>query len=302
LLDWTDAARKREVPVKVYAPKDGPGPFPIVVFSHGLGGSREGYGYLGRHWAGHGYVSVHPQHLGSDTAVIRGGPGGQRAAALDPAQWRERALDVSFTITKLEQANREDARFKGRLDADRIGVAGHSYGAHTTLAVIGQKLWMPGQGAQSFQDARVKAAIAMSASSRAGGPLGKQSFGAIRAPCLHMTGTLDVSELLATKAEDRRVPFDLSTATDTYLIIIKDAKHFAFSDNPFFPGLGLIQRVPEHHDYIRMASTAFWDGWLKGDPKARAWLAGGGFTKLVGEGATFEAKPRAPATPSPAQP
>ena len=68
-FDWTDAARNREVPVKIYYPKDGAGTCPLIVFSHGLGGSREGYEYLGRHWASHGYVSVHVQHKGSDTEV-----------------------------------------------------------------------------------------------------------------------------------------------------------------------------------------------------------------------------------------
>jgi predicted dienelactone hydrolase len=51
-LDWHDAERDRDVPVKVYFQKDGTGPFSAVIFSHGLGGSRDGYAYLGRHWAG----------------------------------------------------------------------------------------------------------------------------------------------------------------------------------------------------------------------------------------------------------
>ena len=57
--DWHDAKRDRDVPVKIYYPKSGEGPFPVIVFSHGLGGSREGYAYLGDHWASHGYVSGH---------------------------------------------------------------------------------------------------------------------------------------------------------------------------------------------------------------------------------------------------
>jgi len=69
--DWVDSARNRKVPVKIYYPEKGQGPFPVIVFSHGLGGSRDGYEYLGRHWASHGYVSVHLQHLGSDDAVWR---------------------------------------------------------------------------------------------------------------------------------------------------------------------------------------------------------------------------------------
>src|SRR5437879_4469297 len=70
-LDWHDAKRNRAVPAKIYFPKEGAGALPVVIFSHGLGGSRDGYEYLGRHWAGCGYVSVHLQHIGSDSAVWR---------------------------------------------------------------------------------------------------------------------------------------------------------------------------------------------------------------------------------------
>lgn len=52
---WTDASRQdREVPVRIYAPKDDPAKFPVVIFSHGLGGSREHYVYFSRHMASHG--------------------------------------------------------------------------------------------------------------------------------------------------------------------------------------------------------------------------------------------------------
>ena len=47
-------------------------PCPVIIFSHGLGGSRDGYEYLGRHWASHGYVSVHSTHIGSDTSALKG--------------------------------------------------------------------------------------------------------------------------------------------------------------------------------------------------------------------------------------
>src|SRR5436305_11540107 len=70
--EWVDTARKRPVPVKIYSPEKGPGPFPVIVFSHGLGGSRETYEYLGRHWASHGYVVAHVQHEGSDDQVWKG--------------------------------------------------------------------------------------------------------------------------------------------------------------------------------------------------------------------------------------
>ena len=84
-LDWHDSARDRHVPAKIYFPKEGAGPFPVVIFSHGLGGSREGYEYLGRHWAGCGYVSVHLQHIGSDDSVWKDLPAAERGKSLQKA-------------------------------------------------------------------------------------------------------------------------------------------------------------------------------------------------------------------------
>ena len=40
---WHDNARDRDVPVKIYYPRTGDQPLPVIIFSHGLGGSREGY-------------------------------------------------------------------------------------------------------------------------------------------------------------------------------------------------------------------------------------------------------------------
>src|SRR3954469_17976311 len=50
-VDWHDAARNRDVPAKIHFPSDSTGPFPVIIFSHGLGGTREGYEYLARQWA-----------------------------------------------------------------------------------------------------------------------------------------------------------------------------------------------------------------------------------------------------------
>ena len=108
--EWRDAARDREVPAKIYLPKDGAGPFPIIIFSHGLGGSRDGYEYLGRHWAGCGYVSVHLQHHGSDDAVWKGVESAGRARAMreattNLANTTNRPKDVSFAIDQLIELN-----------------------------------------------------------------------------------------------------------------------------------------------------------------------------------------------------
>ena len=78
-FDWQDTVRNRAVPVRLYLPDEALSstkPVPLIVFSHGLGGSRNGYQYLGRYWASHGYASLHVQHIGSDNSLWRGNPFG----------------------------------------------------------------------------------------------------------------------------------------------------------------------------------------------------------------------------------
>src|SRR5580698_6059441 len=71
-LSLRDAARNRTVPLTVYYPVgQGHWPFPIIIFSHGAGGSKDGYRYLGSYWAAHGYVVIHPTHFGSDRSLLK---------------------------------------------------------------------------------------------------------------------------------------------------------------------------------------------------------------------------------------
>jgi predicted dienelactone hydrolase len=291
LYDWTDASRDRKVPVKVYYPRTGKGPFPVIVFSHGLGGSRETYSYLGRHWASYGYVSVHPQHLGSDDALWKGNgqPGRSLVqAAADPRNAGDRARDVRFVLDRMEALNREASPLQGRLDLHAIGMAGHSFGAWTTLAVAGEVFGPLGR--ISLADPRVSAGIAMSAPVPRRGADLDQAFGRIEIPILHMTGTLDDSPIGDTKAEERRVPFDHIRGADQYLVTFQGGDHMIFSGR-FVPGRKQ-QRDALFQDLIRQGTTAFWDAYLKGDAKAKSWLAKGGYAAELGKDAKFEEKLR----------
>jgi predicted dienelactone hydrolase len=72
-IDWMDRARQRAVPTRLYWPRSAmPRTTPLIVFSHGMGGSRAGYSYLGRFWASQGCGSLHVQHEGSDWQLWRG--------------------------------------------------------------------------------------------------------------------------------------------------------------------------------------------------------------------------------------
>jgi len=304
LYDWVDTARNREVPVKIYYPKEEKGPFPVIIFSHGLGGSREGYAYLGNHWASYGYVSVHLTHKGSDTEVWRGHAedvmGAMKSAASDWRNAISRAQDVHFAIDQVTKLNgEENSPLKGRLDLEHIGMAGHSFGAWTTLAVIGQGAAALERTPLRFADPRVKAAIAMSApvSAAMKGQV-DTTYSRIKTPCFHMTGTLDTSPIADTPAEDRRIPYDHITGADQYLVTFEGGDHMVFSgvkrQNLALTGLPRGaggEKDAVFQDLIREGSTAFWDAYLRNDEKAKKWLADGGFEAALGKEGKFEKKP-----------
>lgn len=130
-LEVHDAARSREVPLRVYLPA-ADGAAPVVLFSHGLGGSRDGNAYLGRHWAGRGFAALFLQHPGSDETVWKEAPRERRMdsmrEAANLANFRLRVGDVVAVIDRLEPWNTEHGhRLAGRLDLDRIGMSGRHH-------------------------------------------------------------------------------------------------------------------------------------------------------------------------------
>ncbi len=297
-LDWHDAKRDRDVPAKIYFPKDGAGPFPVVIFSHGLGGSREGYEYLGRHWAGCGYVSVHVQHPGSDDSVWKDVPAAERAKALQRgagniANALNRPPDGQFAIDQIEKLNADETSpLKGRLNLKAVGFAGHSFGGYTTLALAGETFILPSGGTKRYDEPRIKAAIQMSAPAPRIRHQLDEAFNTITIPVMHMTGTKDFLEILPqTTAADRRIPFDHMGNSETCLVIFNDGDHFIFS------GRERMAATPEKlaqdaafQKLITAGTTAFWDAYLKDNAVARQWLLAGGYAKLLGELAKFESK------------
>ena len=269
-----DAARSREVPLRVYRPAS-PAPAPVVLFSHGLGGSREGNAFLGEHWAARGYVAVFLQHAGSDGAVWRDVPPAKRRAALaDAASARNlvlRAQDVSAVLDQLEAWNRTAGHpLNGSLDLARVGMSGHSFGAVTTQAVGGQSM---GPAGARFTDRRIRAALALSPSRPRQGDV-KDAFGSVAIPWMLMTGTRDVSPIRDIDVSSRLSVFPALPPGDKYELVLDGAEHSAFGDGPLPGESG--RRNPSHHRAILALSTAFWDAHLRGDAAARAWLRGAG--------------------------
>jgi predicted dienelactone hydrolase len=137
---WHDAARDRSLPVRLRLPA-GDGPAPTILLSHGLGGSRDGLGYLGRALAEAGFIAVYLQHPGTDSALWQGRAdafGAMAAAIADPRQALARLQDGVFALDELVQRNAAPGPLRGRVDLGRLGIAGHSYGAWTVQHLLGQ--------------------------------------------------------------------------------------------------------------------------------------------------------------------
>ena len=274
-LDLTvrDAKRSRDIPVRIYLP-DSRASAPVVLFSHGLGGSHEGNRFMGDHWSARGYAAVFLQHPGSDTAVWRDVPVAERLAAMRKAASLDNFLlrvhDVPAVLNTLAGWNAAaDHSLRGRLDLARAGMSGHSFGAVTTEAVSGEAF----PGGISFTDARIRAAIAFSPSSpRARDP--KQAFGSVLIPWLLMTGTKDTVIIGDADLESRLAVFPSLPPGEKYELVLDRAEHSAFTDRAL-PG-DTEPRNPNHHRAILAISTAFWDTFLRHDGAAKAWLEGSG--------------------------
>ena len=146
-FEWVDPSRDRAVPARLYWPAASTrkGPVPLIVFSHGLGGSRKGYSYLGEEWSARGTASLHIQHVGSDETLWQGNPlllRDRLDSAADEREAIERTRDVRFGLDCLLDRG---GPFHAAIDRKRIVAAGHSFGANTTLILTGAQVVRDGK-------------------------------------------------------------------------------------------------------------------------------------------------------------
>ncbi|MEQ5788436.1 dienelactone hydrolase [Erythrobacter sp. NFXS35] len=230
---WVDENRNRSVLVRVAVPS-GNGPFPIVLMSHGLGGSRDGLTYLSEQLASWGFIVVTMQHPGSDRSVWESKPRGARfralaEAAADPRVAIDRFLDVPFVLDELE-ARIISGRIRG--DIGRTAVVGHSFGAHSVFAAIGRSYKAQGR-VVSFGDARVDSAVALSPPPPLNGMADEELaklYDEVSVPVLHITGRQDTVPFEANLDPELRTrPFRVTSNPDDLLLVFEKADHNAFA-------------------------------------------------------------------------
>ena len=280
-----DADRGRKIPYKISFPKPLEGRYAVIVISHPLGGSRDSNELLGRHLASNGFIVVHVQHEGSDESLLRG-ISNRRMAPLvlaqslrDPANARNRFQDIPFVISQLTRLNDEDKQFKDHLNLDALGMAGHSYGATSTMVAAGEQVGLAGA---SFKVPSLRAGLTLSPSPPTGGTKPEQAYKAISIPLFHVTGTMDVSlvEGRGLTAADRTKPYRALSIPNQYLLVLDGADHTAFSN--------------ESRDKRAMAAVlngalAFFQAYLSNDKSAESWLQNE-FRKTLTDRDVFEKK------------
>lgn len=132
--------------------------FPVIVFSHGLGGCGTQSVFLTEQLARSGYIVAAPDHRDAGCSVD--GTGTLKLVPpeesfFQPEQWTDsthvnRREDVQAILAWLQQS----PDFSARVDSSRAAMVGHSLGGYTALGLAGA--W------PSWKDARFKAMVLLS--------------------------------------------------------------------------------------------------------------------------------------------
>ncbi len=236
-LDWSDPRRQRAVPVRLYLPQaerpsaitPGTHRRPLVLFSHGIGGSRLGYTWFGQHLARNGIVSLHLQHVGSDRTLWSGNVFGLVGRLQSAAQEQEamaRVEDLRFALDTLLASKLGD-----RIDGQRIVAAGHSYGANTTLLAAGARVQRSGE-VVNLSDSRIRGAVVISAPPFYGEGDLSEILASVSVPTLHVTTTEDVIRIPGyfSDAEDRVKVFEATGGHRKWLAVYAGGSHSMFTD------------------------------------------------------------------------
>jgi predicted dienelactone hydrolase len=203
---------------------------------------------------------------------MRGGFAAFRAAS-SGEQLIARVGDVKFAIDEIERRRSAKTGRLGEIPANKLGVAGHSFGARTCQALAGMAY--PKGGGWSGADARIQAFMALSPALGKGATLeqARQDSKAMTRPMLVVSGSLD-GEVLGNgeTMESRRMVYDALPAGKKALLWLDGADHFTFAGNIKQIRSNVLLRrdgvalsgETRHHDIVARASTHWWRSQLLG--------------------------------------
>lgn len=274
-LTLQDTKRDKSLPLRVTFPRPA-GHYPVIVFSHGASGSKNGYQPLTQYWASHGYVVIQPTH--GDSLTLLSAEERRKIGSLQQyvtsaavaKHWRSRAEDVTFLLDSLESIESQVAGLAGKVDRTRVGVGGHSYGAQTTQVLAGLTTSIPLlAGRFTLRDDRPRAFLMISPQGP-GKATDASSYAAMDRPILMVTGTQDDSPS-GHDYQWRLKAFEHVPPGNKFLLFIEDAHHnFGGISGVRYEGAGAPN--PDHVYYVKSTSLAFWDAYLKDRADALEYL------------------------------
>ena len=244
-------------------------PYPLIIFSHGLGGMRMQNTIQMEALASEGYIALAIEHAydanitlfdDGGTADYRSGAEGELNThefwALRIPQINTRAEDVSFVLNHIGNLQEEKDSFWKFIDLDRIGIMGHSFGGATSIVA-------------SSRDKRLGACINLD-----GWMVPVESSiiqSGMKIPFLYMGRPKWETELNYLKLDSL---ISVSTAPSEKLIL-PGTKHFDYSDTPQFSPLarkvGVTGKMSAEalRDTLNTRILHFFDTYLLSDKKAK---------------------------------
>jgi predicted dienelactone hydrolase len=201
-------------------PVSAAGPFPLVVYSHGSGGLRYVSSFLTEALAARGFVVVAVDHTGNTALDAFAGTELPRDEIV-----RIRPVDIRAEIDAMATASADPASpFAGAVDADRVGLVGHSAGSTGVL------LTAAGRDAAEA-DPRIKAVVGMGPYVD---PISDDELASLDLPVMLISGTRDTTTPIKTQTAKafKKIPGDPLIRVD-----LKDAGHQSFTDVCYYQEL-----------------------------------------------------------------
>lgn len=317
-----DGPRDKDIELRVRIPRPSAGAsapaegWPLVVFSHGAGGSRDAFPDLLEFWGSHGYATIAITHEDSLLLKRRKGEGQSLRELASEKGRRElrnsvdlgnRVADCSFVLDHLDEISAAVAKAGGSelaIDRSRLAIAGHSAGAFTTQLCAGVKVRAAGVGKRglaftSVADDRFKAAIVISGQGTTSKILGDEAWSEVKVPMFVIGGSLDSSPsgMGPETPESRRHPFEYSRGVAkggpaAYLLYIDGATHSSYSGKSVsvLRGDGATTNVAQIGEAVRSGTTLFLETHLRHDDHARQLLESGKLKDSIPGKVTFERK------------
>ena len=301
--EFIDSARADEngmpriVPYKIYIPSEhNLERIPVIIWSHGFGGNRDGAAFLSRYLASYGYAIVHLTHHGTDSSLWEGKPGHPwdilRKVKVSRETTLDRFMDVPFALDELPKwaLEHENAEFGPLLDFENLGMSGHSFGAMTSQVMAGQMFPDTNGVLTQLKEDRFKAGILYSPvpiRHLVGDEPDAALYGSITLPLLHMTGTEDDSPIEGFGYKQRMAVYEHSSSPEKFVLIKQGGDHMVYNGTR-----GKLEANPlreRHEELIKIFALAYWDYKLKGDEAAQEWLEGQGAQDYIAQDAEFRA-------------